>query len=233
MSNPAKRPEPHRVPPAPESEREPELTAQPRQLSDELGARDGGQAGLSVDADDLGVRFLSEATEQGEALTHGLMESELSLVAGPDSDEVLTPPNFAYENTLWEQTVGLMTQTQGATDQLRAPSTLEDESDPSEQESDDLPFRTTESDIREISLFDREGATGDETIAPRIENEDAGRHAQTSRNHELGVQVEGSPEPAREKSAAVSGKHPRALMHRTARAALRGVARGLRRLAGR
>jgi hypothetical protein len=238
MSNPANhpsRPQPHRVPPGPELE--PEITAQPRQPSDELGEADGGQSGLSVDPEDMGVRFLSEATEQGEALRHGAMDSELSLMNGPASDEVLTPPNFERENTLWEQTVDLVTQTQNASDQLRGSVSLEDEDDPSERESEleeNLEFNPNASDIREISLLDQpsERDGDDETTVPNIldDEEAGGIHSRTAPRHELGAQVEGSPEPAApRKRAAISGK-PVELCRRAAEATLRGVARTLRRI---
>jgi hypothetical protein len=231
MSNSAKQnhsmPQPVRVPPGP-SDLESEITAQPRQLSDEVGLSDGGQGGLSVDPEDLGVRFLSEATEQGEALTHPMMDSELSLIGGPGSDEVLTPPNFERENTLWEQTVDLVTQTENAAAQLRAPGVFDDESEPSDRElEEEDELRTTESSIRELSLFDREGESGDDTIVPDIEPEDGGRHARSAPSRELGAQIEGANEPP----AAASGKNLAGLPRRAARAALRGTASALRRFA--
>jgi hypothetical protein len=194
-----------RLPPEPAQGLDDEFTAQPRPLSDELGSADGGEAGLSVEPEDMGARWLSEATEQGEAVPHTRLESELTLTTGPDTDDVLTPPNFEYENTLWEQTVDLMTETQGAADQLRGPAAIEDESDPSEREPElgvDRDLSANDADVREFSLLDRVTEAGDDTIAPDIEAEDQGRHARTTPRHEYGAQVEDAidPEQARLKN---------------------------------
>lgn len=232
MANPVAknhpRPEVVHLPPGPTTDLDAEITAQPRQLSDELGSSDGGQGGLSVDADELGVRFLSEATEQGEALQHPLMESELSLVGGPDTDAALMPPSFERENTLWEQTVDLVTQSNGASDQLRAPSQFEDEGDIAERETEENIQPVGRSDVRELSLFDREGESGDDTIEPDLESADHGRHGSAAPHADLGVQVEGQPEREAGENAAKGG-NARALPKRAARSVLRSVAGVLRR----
>jgi hypothetical protein len=248
MANPKKtkaaRPRPVKVPPNRAAGLDDELTAQPRPLSDEFGASDGGQAGLSVDPENLGVRFLSEATEQGDALPHPLMESELSPATGPDSDAVLTPPNFEHENTLWEQTVDLVTQTQNSADQLRGSPVITDDDDALEQElerevqremerephTEEAPeLRLPESDIRELSLLDREVDSDEGVISPEIDAE-IKPHAQTAPSHGLGAQVEGSPERT---PAAASGDRFRRWSLRIARAMLLGLAAMLNRLAGR
>jgi hypothetical protein len=249
MANPkqtkAARPQPTRVPPQRAAGLDDELTAQPRPLSDELGEADGGQAGLSVDPENLAVRFLSEATEQGDALPHPRMESELSPVAGPDSDAVLTPPNFEHENTMWEQTVDLVTQTRNAADQLRGSPVITDDDDLIEDELDreaqrelareprigeEEPQRMPESDIRELSLFDRQVDTEEGVISPEIDAE-IGQHARTKPRHELGAQTEGSPE--RPRPAAASGDGFRRWPLRVARAMLLGLAGYLNRLSNR
>lgn len=176
-------PQPVRVPPHAAAGLDEPLTAQPRPPSDELGSADGGDAGLSVEPEDMGTRWLSEATEQGEAVPHTRLESELSLTAGADTDAALMPPNFAYENTVWEQTVDLMTETQGAAEQLRGPVAVKDESDPAERElaADAEPASSvTDASVREVSLLDRVNEAGDDTIAPEIRTQDTGRHARTA-----------------------------------------------------
>jgi hypothetical protein len=249
MANPKKtkaaRPQPVRVPARRAAGLDEELTAQPRPLSDELGESDGGQAGLSVDPENLGVRFLSEATEQGEALPHPRMESELSPATGPDSDAVLTPPNFEHENTLWEQTVDLVTQTQNAADQLRGSPLITDDDDLLEEElerevarelerephteQEAAELRLPESDIRELSLFDREVDTDEGVISPEIDAE-IKPHTQTAPSHGLGAQVEGSPERA---PAAPGGDRFRRWSLRVARSMLLGLAAMLNRMATR
>jgi hypothetical protein len=200
MANSTKQhmPEPVRVPPHAASGLDDEITAQPRPLSEELGSSPGGEAGLSLEPEEMGARWLSEAIEQGEATPRNRLESELTLTTGPDTDEVLTPPNFEYENTLWEQTVDLVTETQGAADQLRAPAAIEQESDPSEREPDletEDVLLANDASVREFSLLDRVNEAGDDTIAPDFETEDAGRHARVTPRHEYGLQVEEAPVP--------------------------------------
>jgi hypothetical protein len=248
MANPKKTkaslPRPVRVPPKRAAGLDDELTAQPRPLSDELGESDGGQAGLSVDPEDLAVRFLSEATEQGDTLPHTLMESELGPTTGLDSDAVLTPPNFEHENTLWEQTVDLMTQTRNAADQLRGPPVVTDDDDALEREiardteralsREDATGRVSEvrvpeSDIRELSLFDRAADEEADAIEAPIEREDSARRARTTPANERGVQLEGPPEP----SAAASGNRWRQWTLHATRAVLLGLAATLNRWANR
>jgi hypothetical protein len=185
MSNTSKskRPKPVRVPPHAAAGLDDELTAQPRPPSDELGSAVGGEAGLSLEPEDMGTRWLSQATEQGEAVPRTRLESELTLTTGPDTDAVLMPPNFAHENTVWEQTVDLMEETKGAADQLRGPMELEDDAPLSEQELAPDAARdlsVTDASVREFSLLDRVNEAGDDTIAPDIQSEEVGRHARTA-----------------------------------------------------
>jgi hypothetical protein len=109
------------------------------------------------------------------------MESELGPTTGLDSDAVLTPPNFEHENTLWEQTVDLMTQTRNASDQLRAPPVITDEDDALEQAIERevrrehasgrvSEVRIPDSDIRELSLFDLSAEEEADTIETPIGN---------------------------------------------------------------
>jgi hypothetical protein len=166
-----------------------EITAQPRPLSAEFGHDDGSEPGLSVDADDLAARYLSEAIEQGEAPQRSALEVELSLVNGPASDEVLTSANFEHENTLWEQTVELTLQTRGAADQLRAPAAIEGE--------DEEASPVTESSIRELSLLDREDQSDDDSDAAEAPTEDGdGRRERTAEVFEARGSTSGARLPA-------------------------------------
>jgi hypothetical protein len=194
-SHKPKTPKPVRVPPHAAAGLDDEITAQPRPLSEELGASVGGEAGLSLEPEDMATRWLSEATEQGAATPLPLMASELSLTRGAETDEALTPPNFEYENTLWEQTVDLVTETEGAADQLRAPVDVQDESDPAEPllESD-RELRLDSGALHEFSLLDRVNEAGDDTIAPDIDSDETGHHARTTPRGEYGAQVEPTPE---------------------------------------
>jgi len=74
-----------------------ELTARPRPLSDRLTPSADGEAGLSIDADDLGAHFLTEATEQGSGparlpleeplIPADLVAAEASADYEPDRDD--------------------------------------------------------------------------------------------------------------------------------------------------
>jgi len=213
-------------------------------LSDELGESDGGQAGLSVDPENLAVRFLSEATEQGDTLPHTLMESELGTTTGLDSDAVLTPPNFEHENTLWEQTVDLMTQTRNAADQLRGPPLVTDDDDALEREIERdsqrelrrehasgrvSEVRIPESDIRELSLFDLSAEEEADTIETPIERDRAVGVAKTTRTSSQRTQLEAPPDP----SAAASGNRWRQWTLHATRAVLLSLAATLNRWATR
>lgn len=245
MANPKKtkaaRARPVRVPPERAAGLDEDLTAQPRPLSDELGESDGGQAGLSVDPENLAVRFLSEATEQGDTLPHTLMESELGPTTGLDSDAVLTPPNFEHENTLWEQTVDLMTQTRNAADQLRGPPVVTDDDDALDEEIEReterelkrahaagrvSEVRIPESDIRELSLFDQSEEEEADTVETPIESEEVGGRANAKAR---AARFDARPDPA----AAASGSRWRRWTLQATRAALLGLSATFNRWARR
>jgi hypothetical protein len=136
--------QPVRVPPHAAAGLDDALTAQPRPLSDERGSSDGAEAGLSVEPEEMATRWLSEATEQGEAIPLPRMASELTLTRGAETDEALMPPNFEYENTLWEQTVDLVTETQGAAAQLRVTPSVKEDGAQVEATPEDDPRPLTE-----------------------------------------------------------------------------------------
>jgi hypothetical protein len=75
-----------------------ELTAQPRAISDTFDTETSTESGLSLDVDDLGAHFLSEATQQG---------SGNSARRGVDMELSLSGANFEPNNTQWEQIVDL------------------------------------------------------------------------------------------------------------------------------
>ncbi|HET6333383.1 MAG TPA: hypothetical protein VFG30_09235 [Polyangiales bacterium] len=243
MANPVEKTPPHpprfvRLPPHAAQGLDEEITAQPRPLSDDVGLTDLDE-GLSVDSDDLGSHYLSAATE-GDSAPQSATEIELSIVSGPQSDDVvLRPPNFEFENTLWEQTVDVMQQTQGASDQLRAPSVVEDTIDPLElkEEAEDLQ-RLDEHSLHDLSLLDRvsDETRDDETIEPDLDSEEllkqaiADEHVQHAPLTPPIVLDEKMEENiAREQAGAGSSDDVSPLPRRAARAALRNLASVLRR----
>jgi hypothetical protein len=196
-------------------------------MSDDVGTM-AGEDGLSIDADELGSHFLSEAVEQGDLSTRSAADLELSLLTGAETDAAQPGPNFDGDNSLWEQTVGLAVQTAGGVDQLRASAAIgADELDAALDEEgldDTEPSSITESHIRELSLFDREAPEPGETLEPEIQTEDGGHHARSTSTDALGEQVTGP-------RAESSPRKPSGRIRKTAVSALR-AARRIKNLAG-
>ena len=129
-----------------DSERE--LTAQPKSIEDELGSVEEHESGLSVDPDDLGRNFLSEAMDQGN------FESELRGDGADPSDAALTGPNFESDHDVWENTVSLTMQRGASGDDEPLIEDTDDALDAQEDASDGLDL--TELVIHDGSLLDSE-----------------------------------------------------------------------------
>lgn len=187
---------PKRVPPERAQGLDPEITAQPRPLSDQLGAGSDIDVGLSVDPDELGSRFLSQATEQGYSDPGRALDVELALSGDPASDEALRGPNFEPNNTQWEQTVDLETRSGGAADQLRAAAwvnevdSLDEAEDADNEDERDEPMQAAPSAREQKSLLDYEAEEGDEVRTRELPVEDNGRHARVTPRGEHGAQVD-------------------------------------------
>jgi hypothetical protein len=196
-------------------------------MSDDVGTM-AGEDGLSIDADELGSHFLSEAVEQGDLSTRSAADLELSLLTGAETDAAQPGPNFDGDNSLWEQTVGLAMQSAGGVDQLRASAAIgADELDAAlDEDGQDDPEGTSVADshIRELSLFDREAPEPGETVEPDIQTEDGGHHARSTPRDALGEQVTGARAESLPRKA--SGK-----IRNTAARALRAASR-IKKLAG-
>jgi hypothetical protein len=212
----------------------PELTAQPRSVPDAIGV-ETSEAGLSIDADELGNRFLREATEQGDFDPTRISELESALLEDPTGDE--PPLSQDLSETLWDRTVDLSMQTRAESEQLSAsaPGSAEEYADiqhePAEPEQPAAPesVRIAQSYVRELSLLDREGRDGADTVVPDIDTEDGGRHARTTPRAEPSQQVElptPQPGPMDGRAAGLLSKVER-LFH----ALMTGAAGWLRRVA--
>jgi hypothetical protein len=94
---------------SPRHDDSPEVTAQPKSIGQEL-RRGGVESGLSVDAEDLGKYFLSDATAQDNFESSMDDTPELSLREGPPSDEALIGPTFESDHSVWESTIDLSLQ---------------------------------------------------------------------------------------------------------------------------
>jgi hypothetical protein len=132
------------------------VTARQRPVSEELSKRPVAESGLSVDPEDLGTQFLTDATEQNNFESSDSADaSELSIVEGAPSDDALTGPNFDPDHEVWEQTVDLALDS-GGVDGTRAatPSDGSDQ-DPALARADQRDDRPATRD-EESSLLDEE-----------------------------------------------------------------------------
>jgi hypothetical protein len=193
-SNPRSAPRPARVPPERAQGLDPEFTAQPRPLSDQFSTEAGSESGLSVDPDDLGSRFLAEATEQmGAEPLRTALENELTIVGPAVGDGPIESANNDPDNTLWEQTVNLTMQTLGSSEQLRSPPFISD-GDPDDDDLEGDPERDPSVRVQapgqQGSLLDDPTGDDDETRSPATDTEEAGHHAQSSVRGALGAQVD-------------------------------------------
>ena len=80
---------------------DPEITAQPRLVRDDIGLVDEESAG-SIDPDDLAVHFLSEAIQQGDFDARRETEREAELFEPMLDDDLDPEVTDATENTMWD-----------------------------------------------------------------------------------------------------------------------------------
>lgn len=90
--------------------RQPAITARPKPPSAEVRGGPISEPGLSVDPEDLGQQFLSEATEQANFESTRVDPPELDISREAPSDDALVGPNFDPDHSVWEQTVDLSLQ---------------------------------------------------------------------------------------------------------------------------
>lgn len=183
---------------------EPEVTAQPHSYVRELGVSSREESGLSIDPEELGNHFLTEAVEQGDLNVRDDVALDLAMLGDPESDD-----RPSVEFSVWSRMVELANDGASPSAQLRAaaefgadaleaersegPAELEAES---ERQENGTSIRFTDSAIRDRSLLDQEGAAFDETISPEIDAEDGGHHSRLTPREALGGQVRGAAEPA-------------------------------------
>jgi hypothetical protein len=199
-------------------------------MSDDLGRETASETGLSIDPDELGSRFLREATEQGDFDPAPVSELELSLMEDPTGDDdTVVSAHLAYVRSVWDRTVDIQLQTLAASDQLResAPSpedAFDGALDERRMDDDGGAVHIAQSYIREVSLLDREGSEGDETEVPDIDTEDGGRHARNTPRGELGEQLENTV------ASDARNAQPESALGRASRAAVMKAAGWLHRV---
>jgi hypothetical protein len=215
---------------------EPEFTAQPHSLANDLVVT-YEESGLSIDPEDLGSHFLSEAVEQGDLRPRDAADLDLSLLGDPESDD-----RPSTEISVWTRMVDLATEGGGASEQLRDAAVfgadaldaerhlgLAELEAESEREEPTGSIRLTDSAIRERSLLDSEGAALDETVSPDVDAEDSGHHSRLTARESLGDQVRGAPEAPKGRNVDARSDKRR----NSAGAKLRKAARKVKNLAKR
>ncbi|MDB4972074.1 MAG: hypothetical protein JWN48_415 [Myxococcaceae bacterium] len=150
-----------------------ELTAQPKSVEDELAVSEEHEPGLSVDPDDLGRNFLSQALEQHN------FESEIRGDGADPSDAALPGPNFESDHDVWENTVSLTMQGAGDDEPLIEDS--DDALDAEEDQTDGLDL--TENSIYSGSLLDSETDELGVTRAPELRTDDSHTHGKPRGGH--------------------------------------------------
>jgi hypothetical protein len=148
-----------------------EITAQPKSIPSELATPER-DSGLSVDPEDLGRNFLSDAMEQGNFESQrGGESADMWVNSAPPSDEALVGPNFESDRSIWENTVSMSMENggpEGAQHDVSPDALMDDGQDDGlrmiDRDADSIDL--TESVIHEASLFDHETDVLGETEPP-------------------------------------------------------------------
>jgi hypothetical protein len=152
----------------------PEPTARPKSISEELPGGAFVEEGLSVDPEDLGAQFLVGATEQNnfESLRPAEL-AELSVTSGATSDEPLVGPNMDVEQTPWEQAVELTVQTGSREPPSLEGAATDEADDDDDREGGSRKVNLLDPSIKEGSLFDEEDDEPGNTEAPQTSTDDS------------------------------------------------------------
>jgi len=177
------------------TDQEPQITAQPKRLADELLSSPIAEPGLSVEPEDMGRQFLSEAMEQANFESFKGGDTPDMYINNPaPSDAALTGANWEQDRSVWQHTVEMSLQN-GGIDDMRVEGSpdgadlgLEDQpvmdGDPEEV---DIVARN----IRGASLFDHEGRNPGEVMSPSIETDEM---AAGARKHDAAIRDQASAE---------------------------------------
>ena len=196
---------------------EPQITAQPKSPSDAFMAEPVPESGLSVEPEDLGRRFLSEATEQSNFESSISDAAEMSINDPPPTDNALVSPAWEEDRGLWQQTVERGLQSGGfegagfGSGMPDAPIEGREQSQTFDQEDDDEDTGVVASTIRDVSLFDHEGKSPGEIEEAHVEADEQAvqaRHSEAARNDNMSaVRRAGSrqQDPRHHSRRAVSG----------------------------
>lgn len=171
-------------------EEESQITAMPRAMGDELGSIPPPESGLSVDTEDIGAQFLSNATEQrasswpqADVSSDGASEEEW------DADTVATlSSSFELDPKGWERAVSRSLRIGSLSSEFprartgvrkRPQRALDAETDDSWGDDVDL----TDEAIHEASLLDHEGDELGEVESPSVRTDDTHTHGRRRGGH--------------------------------------------------
>lgn len=176
-------------------EDEPQITAQPKRIADELMASPVVEPGLSVEPEDLGKQFLSDAAVQDNFESFQGGDTPDMYINNPaPSDAALTGSNWEQDRGVWQHTVEMSLQN-GSIDEARVEGSpqgagmgLEDQHG-TDDEPEDVDM--VNANIRGASLFDHEGAQPGEVRSPSIETDEM---AAGARKHEAAIRDQSSAE---------------------------------------
>jgi hypothetical protein len=189
-------------------DQEPQITAQPKSVADALMSGPVAEPGLSVDPEELGRHFLSEATEQAnfESMMGG-DAAEMYINAPAPSDDPLTSPVWEEHRSIWQQTVERSLETGVFEDIMFEASPAGNEQVQGADHGFDDDDDVVASSIREVSLFDREGRRPGEVVEPDIETDE---QAAQTRRREAASDASGArrsgARPVRSRRAVGSGR---------------------------
>jgi hypothetical protein len=172
-------------------EEESQITAMPRANGDELGSiAPPPESGLSVDPEDIGAQFLSNATEQyvsswprADTSSDGTGEEEW------DADTVgALSSSFDLDPTGWERAVTRSLRIGTLSSEFpRAPSSVRKRPKPALEDErvddwgDDVDL--TDEVVHEASLLDHEGDELGEVESPSVRTDDTHTHGRRRGGH--------------------------------------------------
>lgn len=162
-----------------------EINVWPSSLPEDVGSISPPAGELSVDIDDLGWRYLTDAVEQEPAVTplpfgeeYDDFEVDLRAVEGLLRSFALQPSGARRRSGVRAVPPGLR---QSA---ARAPASLPD--DPSDHGGATDELDLTDEAVHEASLLDCEGEEAGEVRSPWLRTDDTGSHAKPRGGHARG-----------------------------------------------
>jgi len=172
-----------------------EITVWPRAMPDELGSIPPPDSGLSVDTEDIGARFLSNATEQrGSQWPAGHDTGSYAFDDGSSEDgDGLDEAGYAADPRAWEARitrslrVGKFRALLAPSEAAHARTRRTGDNDPGERPEynhDELDL--TDENVHESSLLDHEGDELGEVESPQLRTDDTHSHGRPRGGHTSG-----------------------------------------------